>query len=614
MKATDDKNVFRRGKHGVFYVRRRIPRALLSAYPGGQTEIARSLRTADSREARSKAILELAAIEREFAAKRSEIDLSRASEHPLSVRSLTDEQLAGIGDFYSRQVLLADERRRERGLDDEEFEGLGSQLQGQRAELARMLAQGRTAPILPALRSFLHLCGISFTPGPEEEAHAAGTFLRAVVRTLDEQLARHRGDPVEAPAEAPGTHPLYMVAPHLSPSATAKSSWSEVFKSWSDYVDERPKSTIIAYQTAWSDLERFAATNGIRSPGEVTPLLMTAFVKDMRSPERSLAVSTTNGRLSKVKEIYKIACGKHELAENPATHTLGARQSAAARRRKKRLPFSTAELELIFGSRIFTTQHRSQGQSGEASYWIPILMFYTGARPEELAGLALADLRKDPQCGWYLDIVDRPCAEDRDLFDDEPDAGAPRRDTFEHEDDVDDDDEIPESHRRTLKSGSSVRKVPVANELIELGLLRYAVWVRSSGSAVFFPTLRKDWHGKLSGSLGKFFGRYLRSLGINERRKVLYSLRHNMKDLLEAAGIRSKYVKRFLGHASGDGPVTDGYGSGDVPFELMARYFVRVRFPKIPALPWQPAEKSGGADRREPRAPNRDEVRNLSIR
>ncbi|MHB1571709.1 MAG: DUF6538 domain-containing protein, partial [Solirubrobacteraceae bacterium] len=91
MKATDDKNVFRRGKHGVFYVRRRIPRALLSAYPGGQTEIARSLRTADSREARSKAILELAAIEREFAAKRSEIDLSRASEHPLSVRSLTDE-------------------------------------------------------------------------------------------------------------------------------------------------------------------------------------------------------------------------------------------------------------------------------------------------------------------------------------------------------------------------------------------------------------------------------------------------------------------------------------------------------------------------------------------
>ncbi|MBW8077186.1 MAG: hypothetical protein GJU76_03720 [Gallionella sp.] len=161
-------------------------------------------------------------------------------------------------------------------------------------------------------------------------------------------------------------------------------------------------------------------------------------------------------------------------------------------------------------------------------------------------------------------------------------------------------------------TGSSVRRVPVARELIELGLLRYVEWVRSRGSSVFFPTLRKDWHGKLSGSLGKFFGRYLRALGIDDRRKVLYSLRHNMKDLLEAAGMRSKYVKRFLGHASGDGPVTDGYGS-DVPLKRMARRFTRVRFPKIPALPWQPAEKSCRADRQERTARNRDEVPNLSI-
>ena len=611
MKATDDKNVFQRGKRGVFYVRRRIPKALLTAYPRGQTEIARSLRTADPRAARSKAILELAAIEAEFRAKRSEIDVSRASEHPLSVRTLTDEQLTGIGDFWLRQVLLADERRREGGLDDEEFEALGLDLQGQRAELARMLAQGRTAPILPALRSFLHLCGIQFAPEGHEAAHAASTFLRAVVRTLDEQLTRHRGDPVEIPPDAArATHPLYIVAPHLSPTAAPKSTWGELLKTWSDRVEGRPRSTIIAYRTAWTDLERFAAANHVPTPGEVTPVLMTKFVENMRSPERSLSVSTTNGRLSKVKEIYSIACGKHLLKENPAEKTLGVRQSAAASRRKKRLPFSTADLELIFGSRIFTAQYRSQGQSGEASYWIPILMYYSGARPEELAGLALSDLRHDPHHGWYLDIIDRPCAEDRHLFDDEPTAGAPKR--TGDDDDEDDDDDIPESHRRTLKTGSSVRRVPLAPELLELGLLRYVEWVRSRGSTVFFPTLRKDWHGKLSGAFGKFFGRYLRDLEINDRRKVLYSFRHNMKDLLESAGMRSKYVKRFLGHASGDGAVTDGYGS-DVPLKRMARRFTRVRYPQIPALPWEPAEKSGRADRQDRTARNRDEVPNLSI-
>lgn len=55
----------------------------------------------------------------------------------------------------------------------------------------------------------------------------------------------------------------------------------------------------------------------------------------------------------------------------------------------------------------------------------------------------------------------------------------------------------------------------MAPELIELGLPRYIEWVRSSGSTVFFPTLRKDWHGKLSGSFGKVFGCDLRDLEIN---------------------------------------------------------------------------------------------------
>ncbi|HET9108931.1 MAG TPA: DUF6538 domain-containing protein [Steroidobacteraceae bacterium] len=49
MKATDDRNVFKRGKGGVYCVRRRIPKPLLTAYPRGKTEIVRSLGTADPR-------------------------------------------------------------------------------------------------------------------------------------------------------------------------------------------------------------------------------------------------------------------------------------------------------------------------------------------------------------------------------------------------------------------------------------------------------------------------------------------------------------------------------------------------------------------------------------
>ncbi len=88
-----------------------------------------------------------------------------------------------------------------------------------------------------------------------------------------------------------------------------------------------------------------------------------------------------------------------------------------SKRRKKRLPFDRSDLDLLFGSKLYTRQLRSKGQSREASYWIAILMFYTGARPEEIAGLALTDIREHPALGWYFDIVDRPSPEDADLFD-----------------------------------------------------------------------------------------------------------------------------------------------------------------------------------------------------
>ena len=299
-------------------------------------------------------------------------------------------------------------------------------------------------------------------------------------------------------------------------------------------------------------------------PGDVTAPQMTEFTQFMRA--RGLAVDTINERISKIKAIYKIALGRHKLKANPAADTLGFKESGVRKRVKRRLPFTESDLTVIFNSPIFIDHKRSSGQSEEASYWLPILSYYTGARPEELAGLALSDIQFEPDLGWYIRFIDSPTEEDSDLFD-EP--------------------AVPASHQRSLKNSPSVRRVPVARELIDLGLLRYVEWVRKKGSVVLFPTLKKDWHGKLSGSFSKFFGLHKKKLGINDKRKVLYSFRHTMKNLLEQAEFPTKYLKRFLGHTSGDGAVTDGYGS-DLPLGLMFEHFSRVRFPAIAAKPWQP--------------------------
>jgi len=201
----------------------------------------------------------------------------------------------------------------------------------------------------------------------------------------------------------------------------------------------------------------------VRYPGAVTPELMTAFAERMR--ERGLAVPTINERILKVRAIYKIAVGKHVLKDNPAAGTIGFKQAAAKQRQKRRLPFDAADLRALFGSPVFNEHKRSMGQSGEASYWLPVLMFYTGARPEELAGLALSCLQSDDKFGWYLNLVDRPGDEDADLFE---------------------EGDVSKSHRRTLKNAPSVRRVPVAQGLIDLGLLRYVDWMRQSGAAVLY--------------------------------------------------------------------------------------------------------------------------------
>jgi integrase len=563
MKAISE-HICERGKRSTKYIRRRIPARLRAAYPAKQTHIIRSLGTADLREAKARAHAELARIEAEFEQKRQQLDLSRASVAVKRVSKLSDQQLKDIASYWMRQVLVSDEQQRQQGMDDEAFEALEQQLTAQRAELGRMLAQGKTLGIFPALHGFLYLCGLDFDPEQSEAKRACYQFLRAAVETLDHQIERQRGMLVDTDAVAPqARHPLHAVAPERAPVDKQAPTWGKIFETWRDYVSSRPKSTTIAAQTPWRDLRRFAEAKGITMPSDVTPEVMTAFAQTMR--DRGLAVDTINERISKVRAIYKIAVGKHLLSENPAANTLGFKENSVQKRRKRRLPFDVSDLEKLFGSEIFTQHKRSKGQSREASYWIPLLMFYTGARPEEVAGLALNDLREDPVSGWYLSIVDRPSEEDRDLFDDA---------------------DVPQSHRRTLKNATSIRRVPVARQLIDLGLLRYVECLRATGATVFFPTLKKDWHGKLSGAFSKFFGRYKRAVGITDGRKVLYSFRHTMKDLLEAAGFPTKYLQRLLGHTTGDGAVTDGYGS-DLPFERMAEYFSRIEFPDFQVLAWR---------------------------
>ncbi|MCP9760767.1 integrase [Aquitalea sp. S1-19] len=566
MKAIAE-NLCRRGKKGVYYCRRRVPHDLLPLY--GRAEILRSLKTADESIARQRWREVMVGLDREFSDRRQQLAAMLEPSEPITVPLLTDQFVENLGRYWVQQVLSFDDTVRLAGLDDGQFDELGEKLSGQRKELGRILAQGRFSKIEPAFFAFLHLCGVNAKPSHAERPKVLRAFLKSVIAALDVQLERHDGkvrethDVVEPGLVEP---PAQLLQKQAIETTAGYVAWDQVFDAWEHYVENRPKSTVFAYQTPWRELKRFAASKGISGPCSLTSVLMTEFVQHMHM-DCKLQIGTINERLAKLKGIFKVAVGRHLLIANPAADTLGFKESVRGKETKKRLPFAPDELEKLFGCPIYTDEQlRSQGQAGEASYWIPLLMFYTGARTEEVAGLQLQDIRLDPQHGWYFDITD----------------------LFSSEDDLFDESERGHEGKRGLKNAVSRRKIPVAKPLIALGLLEYRQHLLAAGECMLFPTLKHDSHDKLGGAFGKWFGRHKRKLGITSDKKVLYSFRHNMKTLLEQAQMPSKYLKRILGHASGDGSITDSYGDGDVPLAVIVEWFGKVQFPELSVKRWRP--------------------------
>ncbi|WP_374320784.1 DUF6538 domain-containing protein [Aquabacterium sp.] len=406
--------IYERGQRATKYLRMRIPADVRSGFPVGKTHITRSLATSDLHQAKQRARLLLATLEQDFS-----------------------------------RIRWQQTQRAQRLISP----GLTSE--NHRQPLPECLANSSTVHA-PNQGRWPLLAAPLIQPSPPPSTHEpASNALCAHVMSLMQQARLAEALEVLQSALAPPTAPpapvLHLSAPACVPpdpaaqqtlpaEPTVPPGWDEVFAKWRDFVPERPRSTAIAAQTPWRALQRFMderlPSKACASPTLVTAEDTTAFAEHMRTS--GLAVDTINERLSKIKAIYKIAVGRHLLPHNPAANTLGFKESSAQRRRKRRLPFDVADLQLIFGSAIYTEHVRSSGQSGEASFWLPLLLFYTGARPEEVAGLAIADVVHDKAHGWYFNIIDRPTSEDSQLF-----------------------DAVPVSHRRTLKNGHSIRRVPV---------------------------------------------------------------------------------------------------------------------------------------------------------
>lgn len=226
--------------------------------------------------------------------------------------------------------------------------------------------------------------------------------------------------------------------------------------------------------------------------------------------------------LGPVNRLFQFLVKEKLLGSNPAEGIRSA-QSDESSAKSKRLPLKPDHINRLFRETVGAPVI-------SATYWVPLIMLFSGARPGELAQLKVEDLRETFNGRPHLNVL---CLKDDE--DEEPDVEITRK---------------PNEDTRRVKTVAGQRLIPIHPMLVKLGLLDlFKRRMRDVGpKGQLFRDVAPNQHGHYSAALTKRLNRLLRHLGITNKRFVLYSLRHNFIDACHAAKMPDVTRCKIVGH------------------------------------------------------------------
>jgi len=483
-------------KRGSTYYFRRVIPAELRPVLGGKAEFMLSLRTKD-REQAKRLIPDKTKLTDSLL---DEARIRSGSSAPLPFPKTSSPAMSR---FQLEQADMAAQDEAERQ----------ARWESREADRQRLLAafERSTAKLTPdeaAMRDLLRDAQAELTIERE----------RGVMRRL-EAVAEQRG--INVPG---GIQPAPQARPD-APEAVAETSGvmldTKIIELWAAERKPAPK-TISMHR---GDARWLLARIGRKPVDRITRQDILAFKAKML--EEGQTPTNIKNKLSRVRTLLQFAADNDYAASNVAAGVTIRDPDAG---KKKRLPFSLAALNAIFASPVFANDERPTQGRGEASYWMPLLAIFTGARLEELGQLRPDDVLEqtypDPEgrerSAWFIRIT--------------ADAG-------------------------TLKNVASERLVPVHPELERLGFLRHARAMKKQKKERLFPALTKGPYGNFTHRWGQWFGTYLRKeCGVADRRMTFHSFRHAFIDYARRPDIPEAVQRRLVGHGGQD--VHDDYGEG----------------------------------------------------
>ncbi len=586
-------------RHGTYYFRRIIPPALRPFMPPpwtGKTEWKASLGTKLPAEAKRAAARCLADCTADFdAAERSRRGEAPASRPPLlgtiNLDDVERDVLAALlgdddgirSDGDERKRLQTPEERAgwpdlvpvefgRKGMAEEFHHAYGAELEELEAEYRSALSRSDPRIVDAETRTYLKQHGVPIDPTSEAYRQAGLAILRAHRRAHGLMLERQRGEVVTTPApsaadKGPKVSEAYAAWKAGSgtrgskrPSERTLQEAAHAVARLQEWLGDVRLGTITREQTR--GFRDALAAVPARLPEKVRRLSIRELLKrkDLGAypPVHAATVNKSLNILGAIVS-HAEAAGKLDAVPGFRNFFRGVKLAVDARAEEERQPFSTADLQAIFGTGVYTAGDRPRGGGGEAAYWLPLAALLSGARLGELVQLRIADLMQDPETGvWCLDIGT---------------AGG-----------------------RNIKTASSRRKVPLHPELDRAGLLDYRRSLVEAGageSAPLWPHVQSEADGQLGAPWSKWFNRHLRDkAGVEDRAKVFHSFRHTFKRMARDAHLPEEVHDALTGHAGGG--VGRSYGKG-FGLKTLAEAIARLEAPAVVrGLRWSPAERKGG--------------------
>lgn len=482
----------------TYYFRRVIPEHLRAQF-GNKRELTVSLRTKDRAEAIRRRNREAVRTDEAFAA-------AASASHQVGIGSLA------LGPRVSK--LSHDER-------------IARLIHTFRKERDEANTTGRLAAFNQMLRDQLTLCDMDLEHGTWNVEEPVDLDRSKIMQSAIRAVLQGDFSALDAP-------PVRALEP-----AKVGISLNAVLEQWA--FEKKPKERSIDMWRRTSAL--FTSVTGKEKVGQITKADVLAFKAHLLAEGR--APATIDSRLNHLRSLFRFAVENDIIGADPASTV---KAPPAKRAKDARIPFDDTALSAVFSSAIYTQGERPNRGAGEASYWLPLLALYTGARLNELGQLRPQDVAEESYRG----------------ADDTPQTALVVRIVEDERDGL------------TLKNASSNRRIPLHQTLIALGFVHFVEAAQRNNQTRLFPDLKPDRYGHATGNWSKWFGYHLREVcRVDDRRITFHSLRHTFKHHGRICGLDKAVNDALTGHESGD--VSDTYGGLEYPLRPLVEGMSRFR-------------------------------------